>query len=235
MSTIAIITARGGSKRIPRKNIKDFCGKPILAYSIEAALESKIFDHVMVSTDDYEIAEIAKKYGAEVPFMRSAETASDYATTYDVLAEVIDCYEKMGVTVENFACIYPCAPFVTAQKLIEGKRLLLEKNASRICPIVRFSFPPQRCYVVDEDGRISFKFPEYFNHRTQDLEPFFHDCGQFYWMDTKKYIASKGKLGDDSYYMEIDELEVQDIDNETDWQLAEIKYKLMLERNKSSK
>ena len=133
MSIIAIITARGGSKRIPRKNIKDFCGKPIIAYSIQAALESGIFDHVMVSTDDEEIADIARKYGAEVPFMRSEKTASDFATTRDVLEEVLQKYDEMGEKIDYFACIYPCAPFVTAQKLKDAFNLLREKEGYGLC------------------------------------------------------------------------------------------------------
>ena len=149
--SLAIITARGGSKRIPRKNIKDFCGKPIMAYSIEAALEAGCFDTVMVSTDDEEIAQIAKKYGAEVPFLRSERTAGDFATTADVLMEVFEEYEKRGEKFDHAACIYPTAPFVTAQKLKAGMSLLQEKQGTMLMPIVAFSFPPQRGVVKKGD------------------------------------------------------------------------------------
>ena len=227
---IAIITARGGSKRIPRKNIKDFLGKPIIAYSISAALESGLFDHVMVSTDDYEIAEIAKKYGAEVPFMRSEETANDFATTRDVLMEVLDKYKEMGVEISDFCCIYPTAPFITAEKLKEALRIMQENKAGRVVPVVRFSFPPQRCFIVD-NGLLKWKFPEYAtNRRSQDLEPFYHDCGQFYFIDYKTFIEGDEALFLKTYPMFVPETEVQDIDNIVDWELAEIKYQKMMNK-----
>ena len=144
MKPFAIITARGGSKRIPRKNIKNFCGKPILAYSIEAALESCLFDEVMVSTDSLEIAEIAKHYGASVPFMRSERTSNDYADTTDVLTEVIEMYAERGVEFDMFCCIYPTAPFITPQKLQESYGMLSEEDVYNVIPMVAFSFPPQR-------------------------------------------------------------------------------------------
>ena len=143
MSSIAVITARGGSKRIPHKNIKDFCGKPIIAYSIEAALESGLFDEVMVSTDDEEIAEIARVFGASVPFMRSSSTSDDYATTSDVLLEVLDAYESQGRTFDSLCCIYPTAPFVTAGKL-HAARSLFEDGADTVLVVTEYSFPPQR-------------------------------------------------------------------------------------------
>ncbi len=153
---IAIITARGGSKRIPRKNIKDFLGKPIMAYSIEAALSSGLFDTVMVSTEDEEIAEISRKYGAEVPFFRSEKTAGDFATTNDVLLEVIAEYEKRGQSFEIGACLYPTAPFVTADKLKDAMGKFLKSGADTLIPVVPFSYPPQRAMVVEKD-RLVFK------------------------------------------------------------------------------
>ena len=156
MKTIAIITARGGSKRIPRKNIKDFCGKPILAYSIEAALESGIFDTVMVSTEDEEIASVARKYGAQVPFYRSEKTSGDYATTNDVLLEVLEEYEKRGKHFDLAVCIYPTAPFVTAAKLKDAVERLMESGAETLIPVVAFSYPPQRAMIV-HDGRLVFE------------------------------------------------------------------------------
>ena len=160
MRKIAIITARGGSKRIPRKNIREFCGKPILAYSIEAAIESGLFDTVMVSTDDGEIAEIARRYGAEVPFYRSESTASDYATTNDVLLEVLAEYEKRGEQYELGCCIYPTAPFVTAEKLRDAVERLKSSGADTLIPVVAFSYPPQRAMIVKE-GRLVFEYPQY--------------------------------------------------------------------------
>ena len=230
MSVIAIITARGGSKRIPKKNIKDFCGKPIIAYSIQAALDSGIFDHVMVSTDDEEIAEIARKYGAEVPFMRSAKTASDFATTRDVLEEVIQKYNEMGENIEYFCCIYPCAPFITGKKLKDGFALLKEKKASMAHPVIRFSFPPQRGYIL-EDGYLKFKFPEFTNApRTQDLEPMYHDCGQFYFHDKKAFDLGAKEMREKVVPIYVPETEAQDIDNQEDWEIAEIKYMRMINK-----
>lgn len=172
--SIAMITARGGSKRIPRKNVKEFLGKPILLYSIEAALEAGIFDEVMVSTDDEEIASLAKNAGANVPFMRSEDTSNDYATTTDVVYEVLKEYEKLGEEFEYCCCIYPTAPFVTADCLKEAMDMLIEKNADSLVPVVRFDFPPQRGVII-KDGRMEFKWPENKFTRSQDLEPFYHD------------------------------------------------------------
>ncbi|MBE6553507.1 MAG: pseudaminic acid cytidylyltransferase [Ruminococcaceae bacterium] len=229
MSVIAIITARGGSKRIPRKNIKNFCGEPIIAYSIRAALESGIFDHVMVSTDDEEIAEISRKYGAEVPFMRSAETANDFATTRDVLEEVVRKYDEMGENIEYFCCIYPCAPFVTAKKLRDCFDYLREKEAHSVWTVVKCSPPPQRCFEL-VDGMIQYKYPEYNNMRSQDLEPLYHDCGQLYFYNKKDFEKGDKHVFKKIFPMYIPETEVQDIDNDTDWAIAEIKYKLMIEK-----
>lgn len=223
MNKVAIITARGGSKRIPKKNIKIFCGKPIIAYSIEAALSSKLFDEVMVSTDSEEIAEVARMYGASVPFMRSVKTSNDYATTADVLKEVLQEYSKIGKKFAWMCCIYPTAPFVTGEKLQKSFRLLLDKKADALMPVVQFSFPPQRCVIV-QDGFLQYKWPENIRKRSQDLEPYYHDVGQFYFWNTEKFI--KGKISKTLPFI-LDDLEVQDIDNLSDWQLAEIKYKTM--------
>lgn len=226
--TIAIITARGGSKRIPGKNIKEFCGKPILAYSIEAALGSGLFDTVMVSTDDEEIARTAERYGAEVPFFRSAETSGDFATTNDVLLEVLAEYEKRGEFFDLACCIYPTAPFVTAKKLQEGVRQLLDSDADTLIPVVAFSYPPQRAMVVKE-GRLVFEYPQYLDSRSQDLEPHYHDVGQFYVFRVKNFKRNqKLMIGNILPYV-VSEMEVQDIDNQTDWEIAEIKYRLMKE------
>lgn len=228
MNAVAIITARGGSKRIPGKNKKEFLGKPIIRYSIKAALDSGLFEEVMVSTDDEEIAKIAIEAGAKVPFLRSKETSDDYATTDDVLMEVLEEYEKQGRTFAYMACVYPTAPFVTAQKLQTALRLLQDHRASGVMPVVRFSFPPQRGMAI-RDGKLDYCYPENALKRSQDLEPMYHDCGQFYVYDTEKFRACRGNLPDGYVPMEVPELEVQDIDTMTDWQLAELKYKMMLE------
>ena len=226
---IAIITARGGSKRIPKKNIRDFCGKPIIAYAIEAALDSGIFEEVMVSTDSMEIAEVARKYGAKVPFLRSEKTSDDYATTADVIMEVINEYSKLGRSFEYICCIYPTAPFVTAEKLVEAMRIMEADNAIEVMPVVAFSYPPQRCYVLDENGNIEYKYKQYAQTRSQDLEKQYHDAGQFYVYNTKKYLQLGGKVTENVKPIFVSELEVQDIDNEDDWKIAELKYKLMQE------
>lgn len=231
MSTLAIITARGGSKRIPRKNIKEFCGKPIIAYSIEAAIGSGIFDEVMVSTDDEEISKIALSYGAKVPFLRSQEQSGDYATTSDVLLEVLDEYEKKGQSFDIGCCIYPTAPFITSDKLKEAGIKFKESDADSLVPVVPFSYPPQRCFVIREN-MLSFKYPEYLNTRSQDLEKEYHDAGQFYFFRTKNFKESGNLLLGKVLPMVIDEMEVQDIDNLTDWQIAELKYKLMIDKTR---
>ncbi|MCM1185868.1 MAG: pseudaminic acid cytidylyltransferase [Lachnoclostridium sp.] len=232
MKRIAIITARGGSKRIPRKNIKEFCGKPILAYSVEAALRSEKFDVVMVSTDDEEIAELAKEYGAEVPFYRSEATANDFATTNDVLLEVLAEYEKRGRHFDIGACIYPTAPFVTAQKLRRAVGELEESSADALIPVVQFSYPPQRALVM-EDGGMIFRYPEYLDSRSQDLEPHYHDAGQFYVFRTEAFLANRKLMVGNLLPLVVSEMEVQDIDNRTDWEIAEIKYRLMVQRQEN--
>ncbi|MDE5589088.1 MAG: pseudaminic acid cytidylyltransferase [Acetatifactor sp.] len=225
MRAIAIITARGGSKRIPRKNIKEFCGKPILAYSIEAALNSGLFDRVMVSTEDAEIAEIAERYGAEVPFRRSEKTSGDFAATADVLLEVLEEYRRRGERFDTLCCIYPTAPFVTVERLREAVRLLEENGADSVMPVVRFSFPPQRCVVVKE-GCLQFKWPEYARTRSQDLEPFYHDAGQFYCLKEKSFLEQKALVMSKTVPLILSEMEIQDIDTEEDWELAQVKYRL---------
>lgn len=229
MSSIAIITARGGSKRIPRKNIKEFCGKPIINYSIEAALESGIFDEVMVSTDDEEIAEISKKAGAKVPFFRSAETASDTATTADVLLEVIDRYEEMGKSFDYACCMYPTAPFVTASKLKDAYDKLIESGAQSIVPMSEFSYPPQRGLFIDDAGLVKMLHPEYATTRSQDLQKWYHECGQFYIFRVDEFKIQKDTTMEKSIPYIIDPVEEQDIDNESDWLLAEMKYKFLKE------
>ncbi len=219
---LCIITARGGSKRIPRKNIRPFLGKPIIAYSIEAALNSGVFDEVMVSTDDEEIKAVALEYGASVPFLRSEATSNDFATTADVLNEVLDEYEKRGKAFDFFACIYPTAPFVTGEKLRAAMGAISSSDADSIRTVVQYSYPPQRAFICKE-GVLSYQYPQYYRARSQDLEPIYHDCGQFYIYRT----ASFREFGDAGKMLPIvmPEEETQDIDNYSDWALAEAKYR----------
>lgn len=227
-TSVAIITARGGSKRIPHKNIRAFCGKPIIGYSIEAALSSGVFDEVMVSTDDEEIAAIARRFGATVPFMRSAEAANDYASTDDVIAEVLKAYETGGAHFDRFCCIYPTAPFVTAEKLKNAMALL--DQAESVMPVVAFSYPPQRGIIL-ENSRIRRKYPEFLTARSQDLEKMYHDCGQFYACRTDAFFRDNTTDVDDLVPMIMPEMEVQDIDTEEDWAIAELKYRKMQSLN----
>lgn len=225
-SAVAIITARGGSKRIPRKNVKEFCGKPIIAYSIEAALESGLFEDVIVSTDDEEIARIAREYGASVPFMRSAETSDDYAGTPDVLIEVIGRLQEAGRDYEEFCCIYPTAPFVTPQKLADSRALLSDEDVDSVLPVTVFSFPPQRGVFIRHDRMMAVD-EEGMEMRSQDLEPIYHDCGQFYWCNTRSFMGTHSLFTSKTAPFIVSEAEVQDIDNEDDWILAELKFKHM--------
>ena len=225
MKSVAIITARGGSKRIPHKNIKPFLGKPILEYSIEAALGADCFQEVMVSTDDEEIARIARHAGAQVPFMRSENTANDYATTADVILEVLESYERIGKKFDQVCCIYPTAPFVTANALKTAMMLLEQERSDCVIPVVKFSFPPQRCVVINQ-GRLTPKWPENMKVRSQDLEPFYH-CGQFYCLDVRKFQEQKVIWMKDVVPFIQDESTVQDIDTLEDWKIAEMKYQIM--------
>lgn len=186
VNMVCIITARGGSKRIPRKNIKEFCGRPIIAYSIEAALDSKLFDEVMVSTDDLEIAEVAKHYGANVPFLRSEKNSDDYAGTVDVLAEVLSAYRKRGQFFFHMCCIYPTAPFVTVKKLQAAYKKFIDSDAEMMESVVAYSYPPQRSFVL-RDGNLLYQWPEYVRTRSQDLEAWYHDAGQFYFYDVNMF------------------------------------------------
>lgn len=223
MKNLCIIPARGGSKRIPHKNIKEFLGKPIIAYSIEAALKSGLFDEVMVSTDDAEIASIAKQYGANVPFMRSAETANDFATTRDVLNEVLNEYRKRGQVFDGMCCIYATAPLIAAEDLQAAHKLLSSSDFACVYPVVEFSYPIWRCLDVAEDGSMKRHWPEYENSRSQDLPKEYHDSGTFYWYKLNESAFVDGANG----AIILSEDRVQDIDNEVDWKLAEMKFELM--------
>ena len=228
---LAIITARGGSKRIPGKNIKEFCGKPILFYPIEAALKSGIFDEVMVSTEDETIARLAKQAGAKVPFLRSLENADDFATTDQVIMEVLNEYKARGEYFESFCCIYPTAPFLTAERLREAMALL-EKGDS-VMPVAAFSYPPQRGIIINPLGYIERKYPEFINTRSQDLEKLYHDAGQFYACRTKAFMKEGTTDVEALVPLCLSEWEVQDIDTPEDWKMAELKYKYSNKYSKS--
>ena len=226
MKRIAIITARGGSKRIPHKNIRDFCGRPIIEYSIKAALESGCFTEVLVSTDDERIAKISRKAGAHVPFLRSSETSGDFATTAEVIEEVLKELEKRGETYDTGCCIYPTAPFISSEKLRDAVALLENHHYDTVMPVAEFSFPPLRGMVM-EDNKVSYKWPEFSTMRSQDLDKIYHDVGQFYVFDVEKFGECGKLVTENTGAILINELEMQDIDNETDWKLAELKYQLL--------
>jgi N-acylneuraminate cytidylyltransferase len=224
---VAIITARGGSKRIPRKNIREFCGMPIIAYSIQAAGEAGCFDEVMVSTDDTEIADVARRFGAVVPFMRSAATSTDHATTAEVIVEVLRAYEERGRAFALACCIYPTAPFVSAEALNRGRTLLeADSELATVLPVTRFSFPVQRGVWV-RGGRLVPIQPEHMLTRSQDLEPAYHDAGQFYWVRVEDFLRERALVTPRTAAVLLPESQVQDIDTEEDWSLAEMKFRLM--------
>ncbi|MDA3860341.1 MAG: pseudaminic acid cytidylyltransferase [Melioribacteraceae bacterium] len=230
MKRIAIIPARGGSKRIERKNIKPFLGQPIIAYSILSAINSNLFNEVMVSTDDEEIADVAKKYGATIPFFRSMKNADDFATTADVLLEVLQEYINRGTNFEFACCIYPTAPFVTKEKLKDAYYMMINNNSNAIVPVVKFSYPIQRAFKIS-NNILEYIWPENINKRSQDLEETYHDAGQFYWFNVNEMFKQKKLSLDNSMSFEISPLEVQDIDNYSDWELAELKYNFLKNKN----
>ncbi len=225
MKTLAIITARGGSKRIPNKNIKLFLGKPIIKYSIEAAIKSNCFDEIMVSTDSQKIAQIATEYGASVPFMRSKSNSGDYSTTADVLIEVINSYIKLGKEFDYVCCIYPTAPFLKAKTLMHAFKKLRDLNCKSVLPVVKFSFPILRSFKMEKD-KLQLNWPKYLNARSQDLPNSYHDAGQFYFFRTDFFLLEKKVFTENTYGIEMPETEVQDIDNPEDWIIAEMKYKI---------
>lgn len=225
MKNLCIIPARAGSKRIPKKNIKPFMGKPIMAYSIEAALQSGLFDEVMVSTDSEEFADVARLYGAKVPFLRSEATANDYATTADVLFEVLEKYKEQGRVFDNLCCLYSTAPFVTKENLQKAYGLLCDEIDASFT-VVEYSYPIQRSLVV-KDGKIGMAYPEFAASRSQDLEKHYHDAGQFYFIKTAALLEHKTLWAPRTAPLVLSELNVQDLDTETDWKLAEMKYQLL--------
>lgn len=224
---IAIIPARGGSKRIPRKNIKEFHGKPMIAYSIETALNSGCFDKVIVSTDDAEIAEVAKKYGAEVPFMRPANIADDYATTLDVIKHAIEFTEQQAWGVNNVCCIYATAPFLIPEFIQKGLQELTKNTINYAFGATSFPFPIQRAIKLNSEQCVEMFQPEHLNTRSQDLEEAYHDAGQFYWGTAGAFSNGKPFFSLESKAILLPRKRVQDIDTPEDWELAEALYKAL--------
>lgn len=228
---VAVIPARGGSKRIPRKNIKPFCGKPMLAWSIEAAKTSQCFDRIIVSTDDDEIAEVARTCGAEVPFQRPSELANDYAGTIPVVAHAIGWMQSQGESPSAVCCIYATAPFLRVEDLHRGLQDLERTGADYAFSVTRYEFPIQRAVRIANTGRVEMLFPENFNTRSQDLEETYHDAAQFYWGRAQAWVSGKTIFSDAAIPVVLPLHRVQDIDTPEDWERAEWMFKSMaLER-----
>ncbi|MBS0000580.1 MAG: pseudaminic acid cytidylyltransferase [Cyclobacteriaceae bacterium] len=220
-SNLAIIPARGRSKRIPGKNIKPFLGKPIIAYSIENALQSGLFEEIMVSTDDEGIADLARKFGANVPFLRSEKTSDDHAILNDVLREVVAGYRKMGRRFDAICMLLSTAPLIRQSVLLGAHELLIKEHFDSVRPVVKYPYPIQRSLRMN-NNRVEMFFPENYSTRSQDLEPAYHDAGQFYWINKDKGLTDPNKGG-----ILIPEMEAHDIDSPEDWEMAELKYKLL--------
>lgn len=229
MANIAIIPARGGSKRIPKKNIRDFLGQPIISYSIKSALDSKLFDEIMVSTDDQEIVKIALQHGANVPFIRSKKNSDDFAGTAEVLIEVLEQYKQRSIHFDNCCCIYPTAPFITPETLKNTFHKFDKDNFDSVFPIIMYSYPIQRSLKINQ-GKTEMLWPSNYCKRSQDLEPVYHDAGQFYWLRINALMSERKLWPKNTGSMIISELEAQDIDDISDWKIAEIKYKLLNEK-----
>jgi N-acylneuraminate cytidylyltransferase len=221
---LAIITARGGSKRIPGKNIKPFRGIPAIAYAITAAKKCDSVDKVMVSTDDLEIKKVAESYGAVVPFLRSAETSGDIAGTPEVILEVLHRYEDLGEKFENICVIFPTSVFLTPDLLDRSYEKLIEGSFDSVFPAIRYSHPIDRSFQIDKYGKAHMRWPENMNLRTQDIAPSFHDAGQFYWLKASRFLKYPDLFTKNSALLELDEFEAHDIDNEIDWEVAEFKH-----------
>ena len=229
---LAVIPARGGSKRIPRKNIKPFCGKPMIAWSIEAALQSACFDQVLVSTDDAEIADVARQYGADVPFIRPAELSDDHTGTIPVIRHAIEWFNRQGKTVEQACCLYATAPFVRAQDLRQGLEILIGADCDYAFSVTSYAFPIQRAIRLTHQGRVEMFHPENFNVRSQDLEEAFHDAGQFYWGRAEAWLQGKKIFSQGSMPVILPGHRVQDIDTPEDWVRAEWMFKAMQSQTK---
>lgn len=224
---LAVIPARGGSKRIPRKNIKPFCGKPMIARSIEAALESGCFDRVIVSTDDAEIAEVARQFGAAVPFMRPAELSDDYTGTVPVIRHAIEWFTANGECPDQVCCIYATAPFISEKDIRQGLESLVTSGSDYAFSVTSYAFPIQRAIRITAQGRVEMFQAEHFNTRSQELEEAFHDAGQFYWGRASAWLEGKALFGLHSAPVILPRHRVQDIDTMEDWERAEWMFKVM--------
>lgn len=225
MNKLCIIPARGGSKRIPHKNIKEFNGKPIISYVIETVKKTNLFDEIMVSTDSQSIAEIAKTNGAKVPFLRTSENANDFATLSDVLLEVLEKYRDQGKEFESICCILPTAALITSNIIAEAYDKL-DNEVSTVLPVLKFSYPIQRA-LKNKEGLLFMNQQEHLNTRSQDLEEFYHDSGQFYWLKTSNFLKEKKIFTDKTKFIELEEYQAQDVDTPEDWKMLEIKYKFL--------
>ena len=224
---ISVIPARAGSKRIPKKNIRSFLGKPIISYSIEAAKATKLFDRIIVSTDSQEIADIALTFGAEAPFIRPKELADDFVGTDEVIIHALNWLIKHGENVRYVCCIYATAPFIKPEYIKKGYESLIKEKATSAVSVTTYSYPIYRSLILDERGRLRMQWPEYIKTRSQDLPVVYHDAGQFYWADVKKYLVDKSFWSNDTLPIIIPRYLVQDIDIEEDWQRAELMYKAL--------
>jgi pseudaminic acid cytidylyltransferase len=231
MNNIAIIPARGGSKRIPKKNIKSFAGKPIIVYSIGAAQKTGLFKRIIVSTDSREIAEISKTHGAETPFVRPPEISDDHTGTNPVILHALQWLLEQGEMIDNVCCIYPTAPLIQSKYIQEGFELIRKHKATSAIGVTTFPSPIFRAYKTNASGRVEMIWPENFNTRSQDLPDVFHDAGQFYWADTKKFLKEKSFLSSDAIPIFIPRYMVQDIDTEEDWMRAELLFTVLKEKN----
>lgn len=222
---ICIIPARGGSKRIPNKNIRLFCGKPIIEWSIEAALKSKCFEKIIVSTDSKEISKISKEFGAEVPFIRPKNLSDDHTPTIPVINHAINFVNEKYGSVEYACCIYATAPFIESSYIISGFKKIIDEKANFAFSATSFPFPIQRAIMIDSNNRSKMYFPEKFNTRSQDLKSSFHDAAQFYWGKASAWLKNKNIFEENSLPIIIPRYKVQDIDNEEDWLRAELMFK----------
>jgi pseudaminic acid cytidylyltransferase len=222
---LAVIPARGGSKRIPRKNIREFCGKPIIAYSIEAALASGLFDQVIVSTDDDEIASVARQFGAATPFVRPAEICDDHTGTNAVVKHALQWYQEKVNSVSLACCIYATAPFVHHEYLKEGHDKLINSDKSFAFSVTSFPFPIQRAIRINGKGEVEAFWPEHIKTRSQDLEEAYHDAGQFYWGRSQAFLNDEVTFSKISIPVILPRYLVQDIDTMEDWHRAELLFK----------
>jgi len=224
---LAIIPARGGSKRIPQKNIKLFMGQPIISYSINAAKYSGLFDNIIVTTDSKEIARVAEKCGAEIPFIRPAELSDDFTGTDEVILHALNWFINKDINIDYVCCIYATAPFVKAEYIREGFEILRKMGSTSSFSVTTYPYPIFRSLKINNSGKLQMLWPEHWQTRSQDLFEVYHDAGQFYWADVKKYLVEKRFLGESAVPVIIPRYLVQDIDTIEDWKRAEIMFQVL--------